>query len=265
MSPSSSSGPATRSEAIGTLGRDRPDKAIIEPRGVLPIRMPIASSESVDSSASTPSRTSTDGEVREESVALSRGANASQIVWLGRSNASRTPAPSGSIRSTAAAMCFRRTKASLSRSSTVTQANGRASRSAHCARSPCLAVPGRRGDENHREGACGAKPVDERRSRNVLRPAGRDEEFRFEHVEGERRPLVGVHEDGLCAPARGAQGSMGVGQRRSAVLGLLEPTRLRPPVLCSQPVVSAPPRVEAFCGWTRVGTGWRASVVLDAS
>ena len=66
--PISSSGPATRSEAIGTLGRDRPDKAIIEPRGVLPIRMPIASSESVDSSASTPSRTITDGDVREESV-----------------------------------------------------------------------------------------------------------------------------------------------------------------------------------------------------
>ena len=139
--PISSSGPATRSEAIGTLGRDRPDKAIIEPRGVLPMRMPIASSASVDSSASTPSRTITDGAVRDESSALSLGATASQIVSFGRSNASKTLAPSGSIRSRAAVTCFRKTNGSLSRSSTVTHANGRASRSAHCARSVVLPYP----------------------------------------------------------------------------------------------------------------------------
>ena len=101
------------------------------------IKMPIASVESVDTSASAPSRTITNGD-RDESSALSLGTIASQTGDSGRSNASVTCAPSGSIRSSAAATCLSRTYGSLSRSSTDTHANGRASRAAHCERSVVL-------------------------------------------------------------------------------------------------------------------------------
>jgi hypothetical protein len=102
------------------------------------IRTPIASVESFDTSASAPSRTITSGDDRDESSALSLGTIASQTGRSGRSNASATSAPTGAFRSSAAATCLRRTYGSLSRSSTETQANGRASRAAHCERSVVL-------------------------------------------------------------------------------------------------------------------------------
>ena len=133
--PISKSRRLARSRAIPNGGVARPAMTSSEPSGIWSASVETASTDSCDRSRSAPSSTITKRRSIEATAAARRGTAVLQMVGSGETSASSAERSIGSTPASAIARCRSRMTGSLSRESIDTHANGRSSRTAHCARS----------------------------------------------------------------------------------------------------------------------------------